>query len=561
MATVAFAVAGVSTVHLVALIGNRGPVLYSDALGYLGNARFLAGGAPPTFDGSFSYSPGYSALLVPLHWLTQRSDIIWTGSVLLNVAFAVLIMAPAYWLARHMFSLGRYPALLSAAAVSLTPALILQPGRIWTETLFPLVFLLAVVGVTSMFGSNRAVPAVGSGVLVGYLVSIHGRGIAAAAAFLAVLLIGVLWFRLRAWVALLAVAGTGLVVGVDLVVRSHLREQLWTAGQVPTNAGSAARILRAYAPDHLASTLSTALGHLWYVVVASFGLAIVGIVALVLIAAGSARWHPTGTSVRAGALFAVLAVAGVAFLSAGLLTNVNRVDHRVYGRYLEGVTPILVLAGTASLIKVRVAWRTFAYATALILPMGLALYWLRGPDQFVGNVQKFTIPGLLGMQSIVDPSNAVFLDRLDIVAISILAAVIGILAAFVIRRQPAVGVVAVIALSVGLTFVGKTTSWDPFVSFWYDAYDNVPAALDELPDDRDVMYDVAFLDPDARSLYEFRLAPRTLTFVTDVCDADPGSVVISSNDPEAADIEGTKLASDDVPKQALWLVAESPACE
>jgi len=561
---VAFTVIGVTVTHLAALAGNQGPVLYSDALGYLGNARFLAGGTPPTFDGSFAYSPGYSMLLTPLYWFTQNSDIIWTTSVLLNVALATLIMAPAYRLARRMFDLDRYPSLLAAAMVSLTPALLLQPGRIWTETLFPLVFLLSVAAVASLFATNkfnrRAVLSAGAtGLLVGYLISIHGRGIAAAGALITVLLLGVAVRRLHAGAALLAAAAMGIVFAADLAVRSYLTDQLWMAGTTPTNGGSVARILGAYAPENLVSTLSTGLGHAWYVVVVSFGLAIVGVVALVLVVAGSPRWHPANSSVQAGALFAVLAVVGVAFLSAGLLSNVNRVDHRVYGRYLEGVTPILTLAGGASLLKVPTAWRTFAYGAASILPAGLVLYWLRGPDQFIGNVQKFTVPGLLGMQSIVAPSTAVFLDQLNIVAISTLATVIGIAAAFAVRRQRTIGVVAVLAFTVGITFLGKATSWDPFVSFWHDAYDDVPSALREVPNGQPIMYDLTFLNPDARNLYEFRIAPRRLTFVTDVCQAARGSVVISATDQHVAGIEGTQLASDPVPEQALWLVTEEAA--
>ncbi len=558
---VTLAVVAVAAVHIAAIFGNRGPVLYSDALGYLGNARFLAGGTPPTFDGAFSYAPGYSVLLIPLYWVTQQADAVWTGAVLLNVAFATLIMAPAYWLARNMFSLRQHPALLSAAVVSLTPALILQPGRIWTETLFPLVFLTAVAAVTSMFGmkpvsATRIGPAIASGALVGYLVSIHGRGIAVAAAFGAILLFGVVWYRIRTSTALIAATAAGIVVAGDLAVRSYLRSELWTPGDVPANAGSVRRILAAYAPDQITSTLSTALGHGWYVIAVSFGLAALGFVALTLVAARSPKWHPTSASAQAGAAFAILAVVGVWLLSAGLLTNVNRVDHRVYGRYLEGVTPILILAGTAALLKVRVAWRALGYSAALILPVGAGLYWLRGPEQFVGNVQKFTIPGLVGMQSIFSPTNTVFLDRIDVVAISVLATAIGIVGALAIRRNPSTGIIAVLAITVGLTFLGKSASWDPFVSFWYDAYNNVPAALNELSESEAVTYDVAFLNPDARNLYEFRLAPRQLAFVEGACTPESGTVVISTDDPQAAGIEGTPLTADTTPGQALWFLGE-----
>jgi hypothetical protein len=551
---VAITVLGVTIVHLLALIGNRGPVLYSDALGYLGNARFLAGGAAPTFDGSFSYSAGYSLLLVPLYWITEQSEIIWTMAVAVNVGLAVLIMLPAYHLGRRAFDLSRYQALLVSAAVSLTPALILQPGRIWVETLFPLVFLAAALAVSVLFETRKIPYAVLSGASVGYLVFIHGRGLAVAAAFLIVLMIGVVSRRLSLLPAVVGAISAASVVIIDLLLRSHLKDHLWSASDAPANAGSVTRILGAYSTDHLVATLSTGLGHLWYVIVVSFGIAAIGFVALAMVAVGADRRGPLNASNRGTALFALLAVGGVAILSAGLLTEVNRVDHRVYGRYLEGVTPILILAGTAWLLKLRTSWRWLA-ASALVIPAaGLALYWIRGSEQFVGNVQKFAIPGLLGLQSIVDPSDAVFVDGLDVLAISALAALIGIVAAFVIRRHRVLGVAAVIILTVGITFIGKTTSWDPFVSFWFEAYDNVPAALSDIPDDQPITYDLRFLDPDARNLDEFRMAPRRLTFVDDACAATPGGVLVSSGNLGRVGASATPLAVDSVPDQGLWLI-------
>lgn len=548
--------AAVVLIHIAAIVGNRGPVLYSDALGYLGNARFLAGGARPTFDGSFQYAAGYSMLLTPFYWATQRSEIIWFAAVALNVILSVAIMLPAYHLARRAFDLGRDQALIVAAAVSLTPALILQPGRVWVETLFPAVFLASVLAVALLF-EKRSVPcAAAAGTLVGYLVFAHGRGLAVAVAFLIVLIVGVAAKRLPPLIAGIGAISTGVVVAIDLLTRSYLRTQLWSASDAPANIGSVSRILGAYAPDHLVATLTTALGHLWYVVTASFGVALVGFVALAFIVAKAERRISDRSSIGIAALFALVAVAGVTVLSAGLLSEVNRVDHRVYGRYLDAVTPVLVLVGTAWLLKARASWRWLAGAALAVPVAGLTLYWTRGPDQFVGNVQKFAIPGLLGLQSIVERSHPVFLEGLDILAISGLAALIGISAAFVIRRNRVLGVAAVIVFTVGITFIGKATSWDPFAEFWFDAYANVPGALNDIPEDRPVLYDMRFLDPDARNLYEFRLAPRRLTFVGDSCSTGAGDLLISSDDPRRVGASASLLASDTVPDQGLWVISD-----
>jgi hypothetical protein len=547
----------VTLVHVIALVGNRGPVLYSDALGYLGNARFLAGGAQPTFDGSFAYAAGYSLLLVPIYWVTQRSDIVWATAVVLNVALSVMIMVPAWRLGRQLFGLGRRSALLVAAAVSLTPALMLQPGRIWTETLFPFVFLSAAAFAVTMFRTNRSLFALASGGSVGYLVFIHGRGMAVAAAFAIVVLVAAATRRLSVGPAIIAVGTTGAVIIGDLAMRSYLSDRLWSATSTSANAGSASRILAAFSPSELGDTLSTALGHLWYVAAVSFGIAVVGVLALVWLIGRFEPFAESDDGTRLTALFVLISVVGVAALSAGLLSEVNRVDHRVYGRYLEGVTPILILAGGAWLLRARAVWRVWAIAATAIPVAGLLLVAWRGSEQFVGNVQKFAIPGLLGLQTIVHPSTEVFLGDLDIVAISFVAAAAGVALALFAKYRATGSVIAVVAVAIAVTFVGKTTSWDPFVSFWFDAYDNVPARLADLPEDEPITYDLRSLNPDARNLYEFRIAPNRLAFVDGPCDPSVAEDFISSDNAAAVGIGFTLVAADTVPSQALWFLDES----
>ncbi len=550
-------VVGVALVHLIALVGNHGPVLYSDALGYLGNARFLAGGTPPTFDGSFEYAAGYSLLLVPIYWITERSDIVWATAVALNVALSVMIMLPAWWLGRQLFGLSKRSALLVAAAVSLTPSLILQPGRIWAETLFPLVFLTAAAFAVTMFRTNRSLFALASGGFVGYLVFIHGRGMAVAAAFVIVVVIAAATRRLAVVPTIVAIATTGAVIIGDLAMRSYLSDRLWSATSTSANAGSASRILSAFSPSELGDTLSTALGHLWYVVAVSFGLAFVGFIALVWLIGRLDPFSDSDDGARLTALFLLISVAGVAALSAGLLSEVNRVDHRVYGRYLEGVSPIIILAGAAWLLRARTVWRVWVIGAAAVPLAGLLLVAWRGSEQFIGNVQKLTIPGLLGLQTIVDPSTAVFIPGLSIVAISFLAAVIGLAIALLARHRATAAVIAFIVVTVAVTLVGKDTSWDPFVSFWFDGYNNVPVGLSDLPDGEPVAYDVRFLDPGARNLYEFRLAPDRLSFVDGSCGSPAGTLLISSDDPEQLEVPAILVTADPVPEQALWHLNES----
>ncbi len=547
-------VAAVTLLHLLFLWSNRGPVLYQDALGYLGNARFLAGGTPPHFDGSGYYNAGYSLLLVPIYWVTQQSGIVWATAVLINVFLAVAILLPAYYLARRLFTLPRRQALLVAVATSLTPALLLQPGRIWVETLFPFMFLATAALLFLTVDTKRGLYAFATGLASGYLIMIHGRGFAALVALILVLLAGWALRQFRFRLVALAVVGAAIGVVVDRLLRSYLRANLW-ATSAPHNANPVENVFEALTPEQLSDTAGVLLGHLWYVVVTTFGIAIVGLVALLIIAYRAWRSGSDHTRMLV-ALFVVLSIAGGVFLSASFLAGATRLDSRVYGRYLEGFTPALILAGVAWMLAQRRAWRITAVAAVSLPLFGLALVAWTGPDAMTGNAIKLTIPGLLGLQTIVSGESDTWVKHLDVVAISLLAALIGVLIAFVARWRVVAGAVAIIVFTLAVTFVGKTTSWDPFVSFFFEEFNDVPTALQQLPEYDPVEYDRNHFSVDARNLYQFRLAPRRLVLVDGICTVDSGDIVISTDDPELL-VDGlTPIASDWVPHQGLWFVGD-----
>jgi hypothetical protein len=554
--TVAGTVSVVALLHLLFLWGNRGPVLYQDALGYLGNARFLAGGTPPHFDGTGYYNVGYSLLLVPIYWVTQQSGIVWAAAVLINVFLAVAILLPSYFLARRLFTLPRRQALLVAVATSLTPALLLQPGRIWVETIFPFVFLATAVLLLLTVDTKRGIFAFGTGLASGYLILIHGRGFAVLAALILILLTGYALRELRFRLVAFTVAGAAIGIVVDRILRSYLMAHLWTA-TAPHNANPVQNMLDALAPYRLHETSATLLGHIWYVVVTTFGIAIVGFVALLIIAYRCRRFDSDRTRMLV-ALFLVLSVAGAAVLSSSFLANATRLDARVYGRYLEGFTPVLILAGVAWTLAQRKAWRITAIAAVSLPAFGLALVSMTGPDAMTGNAIKLTIPGLLGLQTIVSGSGGTWVHHVDVVAISLLAAFVGGLVALAAWWRTVAGAAAIVVFTVAVTFIGKTTSWDPFVSFFFNEFNDIPTALQELPEHDPVAYDRSFFLVDSRNLYEFRLAPRRLAFVDDACEVHPGDVVISTSDPDLLVDGFTLIAADGVPKQGLWFV-EDPA--
>src|SRR5207237_5044695 len=90
----------------------------------------------------------------------------------------------------------------------------------------------------------------------------------------------------------------------------------------------------------------------------------------------------------------VTVLASMAGLAASALemSDGTRVDHMVYGRYNEGLVPVLLIAGVAALV----AWRralpyllwSIAGASALL---ALVLVAVRGGAKFTGDVSPLNV--------------------------------------------------------------------------------------------------------------------------------------------------------------------------
>jgi hypothetical protein len=536
-------------VHILAMWGNEGPVLYEDALGYIGNARTLSGGAVPTFDGSGYYAGGYSLLLVPIYLVTQNSEVVWHYVVALNVIAASLIVFPAAWISRRLLGLSKRNAWIAAVAASLTPALILQPGRGWIETVFPLVYLIAVGAIYATLTHNRFGASVVSATSLGFLVLLHGRGAVIALVAIVVFIAApaTVGTRLRNSATVLVGIAAGFVISA--LLKTYLVSNQWTGG-LPRNSDSVGEVLDAFSPDQIGVTLLNVVGHTWYVIVVSLGVAVAGFVCWI----GIARQRDLEAVDRAkqlAAVFVLLSVSGTIIVSAAFLSGGPRPDHLVYGRYGEGVTPILILGGAAMIIMSRRAFAWMLAGGGLGLLLGAVLVVLRPADAFIGAVQGLSVPGLLGLEFVASRTRSSVLGGLSIVLISTVAGAFAAMVAVMIRVRPRAALVAAISFTVGLSILGKVALWDPAVHFWFDALNGIPVAAREQVPEEQIYYDLENLNPLARSHYEFRIAPRRMIFVDDVCVPPIGSLVITSIPSEAESESVSLVAFDERPNQAL----------
>ncbi|WP_242910794.1 hypothetical protein [Actinomadura terrae] len=116
-------------------------------------------------------------------------------------------------------------------------------------------------------------------------------------------------------------------------------------------------------------TLSLSAGQLWYQIVATAGIAGLGLTALITAAVRRGTPFP----MRWTALAVLAAVAGVAVATSAALPDEQRVGNFVTGRYLACLLPVLFLAGLAALLRAR--GKELVTGAAVALGLAIALGW------------------------------------------------------------------------------------------------------------------------------------------------------------------------------------------
>ena len=512
--------------------------LLSDTTGYLANARWLAGKAGDTFQGPTSfYHPGWSLLVAPLYLVMAAPRDVQLGALVLNGLLATAVLPTAYLVGRRAFGLPPRVALGAAAVAATYPAVLLLAGYEWGESLYQLLFLLFVLAAAAVVARPSTASAVAVGVLAAACNATHPRGlgmVAVALGFLAALA------ARRQLPRPSAAAGIAAVV-VLFVATRVVNHALLDAIYTKTSAGVEGDVLGRLTDPHLVwGAGKAAVGQLWYLTVATLGLAPIGALWLL-----TTRRLPT-------ALRLVTLVACLATLAASAIemSDGTRVDHMVYGRYIEGIVPVLLVAGAAGVV----AWRTFLprlLVGVALLAAGLAalLVLLRGGDLFGGDVMPLNVTGLLPFRNGSGPD----VLRIDVARTTILALVAtgGVLA--VARWKAFAGLALVAALFAGASANVQASTLRPFDDRW-SAFTTIPEVVRHVSDRGAVAYDRAAYDKEAANFYQLELSDRGVHLFDSRRDRPGDDLVIGS--PDRPPVDGARLVTVEVgpyADQALWV--------
>lgn len=319
------------------------PAAFPDEAGYLLAARRLAGGPGGDMSYSTFYQGGYPLLLSPVYWVTADP----TTAYRLVMAIGAVIGAAVFPLSLAILrrlGLGPATAFGIAFAVALLPANVFFGAWALTDAILPAVVACWLLALMRFADTGGCLAGSVASLVAAYAYAVHSRGTV-------ILLVhaGVLGFLLvRGWVPRpRTMVGIG-VAAVGYVGASRLNTLLLHA-MYPDGPRDLSVVLwsRLTSADGLLRTLSGACGQVWYLIVATYGLAGLGLVATVarLLSRRADR------SLRLVAAVTIAVTAGIALATTAALPDEHRIGNYAYGRYLACVAIPLSLAGAATLIR------------------------------------------------------------------------------------------------------------------------------------------------------------------------------------------------------------------
>jgi hypothetical protein len=374
------------------------PLANPDETAYLIAARVLAGGPGADLSGSTLYPGGYPLLITPVYWFTSNPATVYHAVLIINAAISAAIMPLGYLVCRRL-GLGRPAAYGVATVAALVPAGFFYSQYAMTDAVFPVITLAWLLAthswLTASSARGRYAAAAGSALLAGFAYMVHSRGLvllagsAAIGAFMA-------WRRPDPKTARRSVAAAALIalatVGAAWTLNRYLAAAIYPEG---ARSLSGQMTTRLHSVQDMIHVFEMAVGQLWRLVLDSWGIAGIGLVAaLAVIVRRGVR-----TDLRIMAGLAVAVTAAIACIAPAALPA-NQTQTWASGRYLDGMIIVFVLAGAVVLLRagLRPILACAACVTALFVLAAVTVAIYAGPSLptvAFGSAFNFAEPAVL----------------------------------------------------------------------------------------------------------------------------------------------------------------------
>ncbi len=373
------------------------PLANPDETAYLIAARVLAGGPGADLSGSTLYQGGYPLLITPVYWFTSNPSTVYHAVLVINSLISAL-MLPLGYIACRRLGLRRPAAYVVATVAALVPAGFFYSEFAMTDAVFPVVTLAWLLTTHSWLTASSArvryAAATGSAALAAFAYAMHSRGLVMLAGLAAVGAL-IFWRQAAARLSVLAAALTAVVAAAAAwSLNHHIGLIVYPEGTRSLSGQIQQRLASVNGTIHV---LEMAAGQLWRLVLDSWGIAGIGLVAALLVIV---RRDVRSDLRIMGALS--VAVTTVIACTAPAALPLDQPQAWASGRYLDGMIIVFFLVGAVMLLRARMRDILFcaAVATGLFLLAAVTVAVYIGttvPTSGFGSAFNFAEPAVLTM--------------------------------------------------------------------------------------------------------------------------------------------------------------------
>ena len=381
-------------IHLLSGMQMEQPFVLADELGYLGNARYIAGTAHmPDMEGTQFYHFGYSLLLVPAFLLLSEPVSTYKAAIIINALLIGSLYFSLYYILTAFLDASKKSAAWIAFACCLYPPFLLFTNFAWSETAFVAFYALAIALFGKYLRSGSSRDALLFGLIAGFLYTIHPRAFPVVVIIVLYLLVLAALKVVSRRQALLSATTIGLVFTLTRVVNGHLKAVGWAGeGEFSALELGAHLVVR----SEFLTMIRRAAGQILYLSQATQGLFLLGLMAVGwrIFRGATSRSPRRALADPATGVSVLLMITAVGIFLASVSLKLYRVlgpyglraADLIHGRYNEAFAVLFMAFGLMQLWRGKLdgprnARRVFVVAAAILSLTALVMVE-------VGNVQE-----------------------------------------------------------------------------------------------------------------------------------------------------------------------------
>ncbi|MCK8059983.1 MULTISPECIES: hypothetical protein [unclassified Fusibacter] len=357
-----------------------------DEFGYWGNAAYFAG-----YDWSNTiseipfYSYGYSLILTPLFLIFKSPIIMYRAAIILNGIMMSISFLLCYAILKKM-TMNVDNILLAFVSVFIVmyPTYIVYSSIAWSESLLIMSCWLLAWCFAVLDEQSGNFKFMFIGFLSAFIYVVHQRTLGIVIASVMVVLMMTLTKRIKLKQLMIVVLIIMIILIADVYMKNNLKDNLWSYdnGNLTNDYSSqVVKIEKIFTMKGIFEFFGVLGGHLFYVGASSYLLSYFGLFELlqsvVKKVSNAIRTKEFSMKYNGNVfdvhLFLLMAFGLTILINSIFMINPIRIDHIVYGRYIDVLNGELILFGFARLLKGKSELSHWFYTVILVFIVGFGI--------------------------------------------------------------------------------------------------------------------------------------------------------------------------------------------